>query len=143
MIDITPTVLDFSGSCSRDIRWRRPNSTTGSEFKKSLRTSRSPAPRDTQFWEREATRSIYHKGWKAVAFHKHGTPFEDDHWELYNQNEDFTEYSNLADTHPKKLLELQALWWKEAEKNNALPILEAQGGRVNSYNQILIENGLK
>jgi len=54
-----------------------------------------------------------------------------------------TEYSNLADTHPEKLLELQALWWKEAEKNNALPMLEAQGGRVNSYNQILIENGLK
>ena len=144
VIDITPTVLDFLGIPAPEIfDGVAQIPLQGASLRKVFAHQDAPAPRDTQFWELWGARSIYHKGWKAVAFHKHGTLFEDDHWELYNQNADFTEYSNLADTHPKKLLELQALWWKEAEKNRALPILEAQGGRVNSYNQILIENGLK
>ena len=91
----------------------------------------------TQFFELWGSRSIYHKGWKAVAFHTHGTSFDDDLWELYNQNTDFTETTNLAAHYPDKLKELQALWWEEAAKNNALPLLEAQGGRTRSYDQIL------
>ncbi len=144
VIDITPTVFDildipapdvFDGAAQIPLQ--------GASLLEVFENSDAPDPRETQFWELWGARSIYHKGWKAVAFHKHGTPFEDDHWELYDQSADFTEYSNLADTHPEKLQELKALWWEEAAKNNALPMLEARGVRINSFNQILIENGLK
>ena len=144
VIDITPTVLDLLGIPVPDIfDGVAQIPLQGASLRKVFARRDAPSPRDTQFWELWGARSIYHKGWKAVAFHKNGAAFEDDHWELYDQNSDFTEHSNLADKHPKRLKELQALWWKEAEKNNALPMLEAQRNRMKSYDQILIKNGLK
>ena len=52
---------------------------------------------------------------------------------------DFSEASNLASQNPDKLAELKDLWWSEAEKYGALPLLEARGGRRRTYNQILAE----
>ena len=78
-------------------------------------------------------------GWKALAFHTPGTSFDDDHWELYNLKTDFSETTNLASQYPEKLEELKKLWWSEAAKNGALPLLEARGGRRRTYNQILDE----
>ncbi len=137
VIDITPTILDLVGvDAPKVFDGVAQIPLQGASLRRVFESSDAPAPRDTQFWELWAARSIYHKGWKAVAFHKHGTDFADDYWELYNLENDFTESTNLAETHPQKLKELQALWWKEAERNGALPQLEARGGRVNSYNQI-------
>ena len=138
VIDVTPTVLDylqiappgaFDGVCQMPMQ--------GKSLRAVFEDPGAPAPRDTQFFELWGSRGIYHKGWKAVAFHAAGTDFETDRWELYNVAADFTESVNLAGQHPEKLEELQALWWEEAEKNNALPLLEAQGGRQRTYNQIL------
>ena len=143
VIDITPTVLDilgidvpeyFDGVAQMPLQ--------GASLRNVFESSTAPAPRDTQFFELWGSRSIYHQGWKAVAFHKDGTDFEDDHWELYYQPEDFTETVDLAAKRPGKLKELQELWWSEAAKNGALPLLEALGGRTRSYDQILIENSL-
>ena len=74
-----------------------------------------------------------------MAFHTPGTGFESDHWELYNVEEDFTETADLASQHPEKLKELQDLWWAEAERNGALPQLEAIPMRQRTYNQILAD----
>ncbi len=140
VIDITPTVLDLVGIEAPDTFDGVPQMPLhGKSLRAVFQSPEAPAPRDTQYWELWASRSIYHQGWKAMAFHKHGTHFADDHWELYNQNNDFTESTNLADTHPEKLKELQALWWAEAEKYGALPQLEARGGRTRSYNQIFLD----
>ena len=38
--------------------------------------------------------------------------------------EDFTESTNLAEKYPKKLAELQKLWFKEAKKYGALPLTD-------------------
>ena len=140
VIDVTPTVLDYleieapaayDGACQTPMHG------------KSLRTvfddPRAPSPRDTQFFELWGSRAIYHKGWKAVAFHTPGTDFDSDHWELYHVAADFTESADLASQHPDKLKELQDLWWVEAEKNGALPLLEARGIRRRTYNQILVD----
>jgi arylsulfatase len=37
--------------------------------------------------------------------------------------EDFSQAHNLADRYPDKLKELKDLWWAEAERNRALPLL--------------------
>jgi arylsulfatase len=78
------------------------------------------------------SRAIYDDGWKAVTFHTppfiayDGSdttkPFDDDVWELYHVAEDFSEVNDVADAHPEKLAALQALWWKEAERYQALPL---------------------
>jgi arylsulfatase len=84
-------------------------------------------------------RAIYHRGWKAVTYH--GTagmiydgvtdpmkPFDEDIWELYHVENDFSESTDLAGEHPEKLRELQEIWWIEAARNNVLPITGAPSG---------------
>ncbi len=140
MIDITPTVLDvlaleapavFDGVCQIPMQ--------GKSIRATFDDPNSPAPRDTQFFELWGSRSIYHDGWKALAFHTPGTSFDEDHWELYRLQTDFSETSDLASQYPEKLAEMKELWWSEAAKNGALPLLEARGGRRRTYNQILAE----
>jgi arylsulfatase len=143
VIDITPTVLDILGiAVPEEFDGVAQMPLQGASLRGVFESPDASAPRDTQFFELWGSRSIYHQGWKAVAFHKDGTDFDMDHWELYYQPDDFTESNNLAAKRPGKLKELQALWWSEAAKNGALPLLEALGGRTRSYDQILLENSL-
>ena len=85
-------------------------------------------------------RGIYHKGWTAVTRHKtpwilqgEKTPaFDDDTWELYDTNKDWSQANNLAKQMPEKLHELQRLWLIEAVRNNVLPLDDNVGARMNS-----------
>ncbi len=138
VIDITPTVLDylgveappsFNGICQLPIQ--------GRSLRAVFADPAASAPRHTQFFELWGSRGIYHRGWKAVAFHTPGTSFESDHWELYHVEQDFTETKDLAARHPERLRELQELWWSEAELNGALPQLEASTFRGRTYDQHL------
>jgi arylsulfatase len=52
-------------------------------------------------------------------------------WELYDVRSDFSLTKNLAATQPEKLKEMQALFMKEAEKYNVLPIDDRTLERVN------------
>jgi arylsulfatase len=75
-------------------------------------------------------RGIYHQGWTAVT--RHGIPwllvghakpaFDDDVWELYDTNTDWTQARDLAAEHPEKLAEVQRLFLIEATKYNVLPL---------------------
>ena len=88
--------------------------------------------RTTQYFEMLGCRAIHHDGWKAVTFKPMGrmysedddpdAPFEDDVWELYHVAEDFSECHDLAAEHPDKLRELIDVWWREAERNQVLPL---------------------
>ena len=68
------------------------------------------------------SRAIWADGWKAVTWHKKDTPWDEDRWELYHTDVDFTESNDLAATNPEKLKELQDLWLAEAKKYNVLPL---------------------
>ena len=62
--------------------------------------------------------------------------FDNDHWELYNVDADFSQSNDLASREPEKLREMVALWWSEAAKHGALPLLEAENnGRRKTYEQ--------
>jgi arylsulfatase len=75
-------------------------------------------------------RGIYHKGWTAVTRHKTPwllvgetvPPFDDDNWELYDTNTDWSQSKNLAKEMPDKLHYLQRLWLIEATRYNVLPL---------------------
>ena len=68
---------------------------------------------ETQYFEMFCNRGIYHKGWTAVT--RHGVPwvgaykraFDDDVWELYDTNTDWTQSKDLAKEHPEKLAEMK------------------------------------
>jgi arylsulfatase len=138
VIDITPTALDlagieapavFEGVCQIPLQ--------GKSIRATFDDPASPNPRETQYFELWGSRGIWHDGWKAVGIHKPGTDFDADRWELYHVETDFAESVNLASQNPKKLEELKKLWWSEAAKNGALPLLEAPMGRRATYDQAL------
>jgi hypothetical protein len=52
-------------------------------------------------------------------------PERDDVWELYYLPDDFSQAKDLAADNPAKLTELKELFWQEAERNRALPLLAA------------------
>jgi hypothetical protein len=96
--------------------------------------------RETQYFEMFGNRGIYHKGWTAVTRHKtpwiligEVTPaFDDDVWELYDTNKDWTQANDLSKQMPEKLHELQRLWLIEAVRNNVLPLDDNLAARLNS-----------
>ena len=93
----------------------------------------------TQYFEMFCNRGIYHEGWTAVT--RHSTPwlfqaelpsFDDDVWELYDTNTDWTQARNLAAEQPEKLAELQNLFMAEARKYNVYPLDDRRVERFNS-----------
>jgi len=94
----------------------------GTSFAGSLKDPTAPSKAQPQYFEMFGHRGLWHDGWKAVAFHPPGTPYENDAWELFHLDEDFSETNDLASTQPEKLAALVKLWWEEAEKHNVLPL---------------------
>ncbi len=92
----------------------------------------------TQYFEMFGNRAIYNDGWLARVIHR--APWEakpmnslqEDKWDLYNTKEDFSLSNNLADENPEKLKELQALFEKEAIRNNVYPIDDRVFERFNA-----------
>ena len=58
-------------------------------------------------------------------------PFDDDVWELYDTNTDWTQAHDLAKEMPDKLHELQRLWLIEAAKYNVMPLDDRLAERFN------------
>ena len=138
VIDITPTVYDitgvkppdtFDGVCQMPVQ--------GTSIRATFDDPTSPDPRDSQYFELWGSRGIWHKGWKAVGAHIPGTSFDQDRWELYHVSDDFSESTDLAAQNPAKLDDLKQLWWSEAAKYGALPLLEAPAARRRTYDQAL------
>ncbi|MBI5766820.1 MAG: sulfatase-like hydrolase/transferase [Verrucomicrobia bacterium] len=82
----------------------------------------APARHRTQHFEIYGHRAIVHEGWKLVAWHKSGTPWEQDTWELYDLANDPTELRDLAKAQPAKVAELLAVWEREAQRNDVYPL---------------------
>ena len=65
-------------------------------------TRRPPERHETQYFEMFGNRGIYHKGWTAVTRHRipwvgaYKRAFDDDVWELYDTNTDWTQAQDLA-----------------------------------------------
>jgi hypothetical protein len=94
--------------------------------------------RETQYFEMVGNRGIYHKGWTAVTRHRtpwiltgKTPPFDDDVWELYDTNKDWSQAHDLSKEMLEKLHELQRLWIIEATRNNVLPMDDRGAERFN------------
>ncbi|HET8944078.1 MAG TPA: arylsulfatase [Dehalococcoidia bacterium] len=141
-VDVTPTILEVLGiEPPHEIRGVTQSPMQGASFAPSLADPAAPPPRETQYYEMLGNRAVYHRGWKAVVYH--GTEgmiydgvtdpyrsFDQDKWELYHVETDFSEANDLAAEHPEKLRELQDIWWVEAAKYDVLPINARTVGRI-------------
>ena len=121
--DLTPTLLDLVGIAPpAEIGGIRQMPIEGTTFVASLTDAAAPSKAQPQYFEMFGHRGLWHAGWKAVAFHPPGAPYDTDRWELFHLDEDFSETNDLAAAHPDKLSTLVELWWKEAEKHQVLPL---------------------
>lgn len=139
-VDLAPTLLDVLGIAPpAQIKGVEQTPFDGVSMAATLTDGAAPETHLTQYYEMLGSRAIYHEGWKAVVFHPpimatyDGSDagrrsFDDDIWELYHVAADFSECHDVAATEPAKLAELQELWWREAERNQVLP-LNNQPGR--------------
>ncbi len=120
--DMTPTILDILGITPPEtIKGVAQMPMEGVSFAATFGDSDPPrgAP---QYFEMFGHRGLWKDGWKAVAYHSPGSPYERDEWELYHLEEDFSETEDLALIHPDRLAALIAEWWAQAEAHQVLPL---------------------
>jgi arylsulfatase len=121
--DLTPTLLDLIGlAAPPEINGVAQMPLEGTSFAASLKDATAPAKASPQYFEMFGHRGLWHAGWKAVAFHPPGTPYDDDRWELFHLDADFSETNDLAAAQPDRLATLVKLWWEEADKHRVLPL---------------------
>lgn len=144
-IDIVPTILEAAGipqpetingikqepieGVSMAYTWDKANAT-------------APTQHKTQYFEMLGNRAIYHDGWVAATTPatlpwELSTKTPPDvitgyNWELYNVDEDPTQFTDLAAKMPDKLKELQDLFYAEAKKYDVLPLDNSTLARWNA-----------
>jgi arylsulfatase len=137
VIDVAPTVLEAAGipepSTVHGVT-QRPYEGTPMNY--TFGDADAPERHETQYFEMLGNRAIFHKGWTAVAKHKdpwqgssHG--LDDDVWELYNVEEDWTQSHDLAAEEPERLAHLQRLFLIQAARFNVLPMDIRSAERMN------------
>ncbi len=140
VIDVAPTILEAAGLPQPQfVNGIQQHPIEGVSMAYSFNDAKAADRHQTQYFEMFGNRGIYHKGWTAVT--RHSTPwtpgekmpeFDDDNWELYDTNKDWSQANNLAKQMPEKLRELQRLWLIEATRYNVLPLDDRRVERVNS-----------
>lgn len=140
VIDVAPTLLEVAGLPEPIfVNGIQQRPIEGVSMAYSFNDASADERRETQYFEMSGNRGIYHKGWTAVT--RHRIPwqtgsvklpaFDEDVWELYDTNTDWTQSKNIAKAHPEKLHELQRLWLIEAVKYNVLPLDDRFAERAN------------
>ncbi len=141
VIDIVPTLLEAA-------RLKQPKMVDGIKqnpiegvsmlYTFDTKNANAPSKRKTQYFEMMGDRAIYNDGWMAAtkverapwdvtAVPKDPMSFQ---WELYDVRKDWTQADDVAKKYPQKLKKLQALFWKEAKKNQVLPLDTSVVGRI-------------
>jgi arylsulfatase len=128
--DLVPTLLDLLGIDPPSTVAGVPQMPLeGESFAASLTDAAAPPRKAPQYFEMFGHRGLWKDGWKAVAFHPPGTPFDDDRWELFHLDADFSETDDLAEREPARLEALKAEWWANAEAHQVLPLDDRFGAR--------------
>jgi arylsulfatase A-like enzyme len=129
VIDIAPTVLEAAGlPAPRSVNGTLQKPMEGVSLAYTFADAQAKSRHLTQYFEIVGNRAIYHDGWLARVIHRapwEQTPrasLDQDKWELYDRNRDFSLANDLAAKEPQKLAQMKALFLSEAVKYDVLPI---------------------
>jgi arylsulfatase A-like enzyme len=145
VIDIVPTILEAAGIPAPDtingIK-QLPVEGVSAVYTWDKANANAPTRHTTQYFEMLGNRSIYHDGWVAATTPvtlpwelSTATPpdvITGYNWELYNVQEDPTQFDDLAAKMPEKLKQLQDLFYSEAKTYNVLPLDNSTLARWNT-----------
>lgn len=134
VIDIVPTVLDVAGIQAPSVVdgiAQSPIEGVSMAYTFDAANAAEPSHRRTQYFEMFGNYALYHEGWSLVdkvtrpSWVTGGpadpTPDKPE-WELYDLTTDWSQNTDLAAAMPEKVKELEAIWWREAEKYGVLPL---------------------
>lgn len=137
--DVAPTVLEAAGlPFPTSVNGTTQIPFSGTSFAFSFDDAKAEDRHTTQYFEMFGNRGIYDHGWTASTRHSIPwlmadlPPLDNDVWELYHVDEDFSQANDLAASNPEKLKELQELFRKEAIKNHVYPIDDRRVERFNA-----------
>ena len=135
VIDVVPTVYEILGISAPDsVNGIPQDRIDGTSFVYAIDDAAADERHRTQYFEIMGSRSIYADGWLASATGPRlpwvpGAPPgiatwtpDQDPWELYHLDEDWSQAHDLASRHPEKLAEMKELFAIEAAKNDVLPV---------------------
>jgi arylsulfatase A-like enzyme len=112
VIDIAPTVLEAAGIPEPTfVHGVQQSPYEGMSMVYSFEDADAPERHDLQYFEMFGNRGICQK-----------PAFDDDVWELYDGNTDWTQAHDLSKEKPDRLHELQRQWLIEATRFNVLPL---------------------
>ena len=138
VIDVAPTILGVAGLPEpKMVDGIAQIPIQGISMAYTFDDAQAKSRHGTQYFEIAGNRAIYHDGWLAGTVHrapwerKPRAMLENDKWELYNTDEDFSLANDLASSNPTKLKEMQDLFLQEATKNHVLPIDDRGVERLN------------
>jgi arylsulfatase len=129
-IDIVPTILEAAGIPEpTSVGGVAQKPIEGISMMYSFADAKAGGRRKTQYFEMFGNRAVYDHGWIATCRHGRlpwenlgSSDFDKDVWQLYNLDDDFSETNDLAAANPRKLKQLQDLFWVEAARYNVLPL---------------------
>ncbi|MCB0996139.1 MAG: arylsulfatase [Acidimicrobiales bacterium] len=118
--DLLPTILELAGV-------EPPGDRDGASFADAVTAAADASTHHEQYSECFGNRSFYSNGWKLVALHPRGAPYDDSEWELYDLGSDPTETHDLAAQLPAKVTELSEAWERAAHENLVFPLDDGTG----------------
>jgi arylsulfatase A-like enzyme len=143
VIDVLPTTLEVLGLGAPDtIRGIHQQPIQGTSLAYSINDANAASRHRVQYYYIFGSRAIYQDGWKASLAYPNtrltglthmNKAFDENGWELYNLNDDYTERLNVAQKYPEKLAALRDLFEQQAQSHNLYPLItwdDVWGGKI-------------
>ncbi len=135
VVDIAPTVYEILGiPHPKVVHGYQQMPMDGISLAYTFTDGAAEGQKETQFFDNNGSRGVYHNGWFASAF----GPFipwnaakggfdkswdsATDAWQLYDLRNDFSQAKDLSKQNPEKLDEMKKLFLEVAEENKDFPI---------------------
>lgn len=138
LVDVVPTILEAAHlPMPVSVNGVQQKPLAGASFLSVFTDAKAASPRSEQYFEVLSNRSIYDNGWKADA--QHTLPWrqdlapgkwDEDKWELYNLDKDFSESNDLAAQMPDKVKEMKAKFDEQATQYNVYPLDDRGAARL-------------
>ena len=139
VVDIAPTIYEAAKlPAPKKVNGIDQDPLEGKSLVYSFDNASAKETHTVQYFEMFGNRAVYSDGWYARTIHRPAwqpapsQKLQEDRWELYNSNEDFSLTNNVASSNDGKLKELQALFMTEAEKYHVLPVDDRMLERLNA-----------
>ncbi len=139
VIDIAPTVYEITKiPAPKMVNGIEQDPIEGTSLAYTFSDAGAAEQHNVQYFEMFGNRGVYQDGWFARTVHrpawkqKPDNTLQEDKWELYNTQEDFSLASDLSAQNADKLKAMQDLFMAEAEKYHVLPIDDRLLERTNA-----------